>query len=226
MAPSMKEQAIHMRSKGKTYAEILAKVPVAKSTLSLWLREVGMSEPQKQRITKKRLAAARRGALSRRNTRLEEERTFAQEGIREVGKLSKRELWLIGTALYWAEGSKQKEHAVSERLMFANSDVRMIRIFLLWLDAVGVAKSDILFELYIHTDRKEDTATIQKWWAKELGVTLHELGRVYFKTGNPKTIRKNVGDLYHGLIRIKVRSSTHLNRKVGGWVEGLVRGAK
>ncbi len=37
-----KEKAIALRKQGKTYSEILAKIPVAKSTLSLWLHDVGL----------------------------------------------------------------------------------------------------------------------------------------------------------------------------------------
>mgnify|MGYP000140241659 CR=1 FL=1 len=45
-----KEKAITMRKEGKTYSQILAVVPVAKSTLSLWLQDVGRIQrlrPQK-----------------------------------------------------------------------------------------------------------------------------------------------------------------------------------
>ena len=51
---SEKAKAIAFRKEGKTYSEILKKVPVAKSTLSLWLRDVGLSKTQKQKITVKK----------------------------------------------------------------------------------------------------------------------------------------------------------------------------
>jgi len=59
---TQKELAISLRQGGRSYSEILQKVSVAKSTLSLWLREVGLSKKQHQRLTQKRLKAAQRGA--------------------------------------------------------------------------------------------------------------------------------------------------------------------
>jgi transposase len=56
-----KEIAIELRRQGYSYSEILKRVPVAKSTLSLWLRSVGLAKQQKQRLTEKRLAALKRG---------------------------------------------------------------------------------------------------------------------------------------------------------------------
>ena len=48
-----KEKAIKLRKQGKTYSEILSVVPVAKSTLAIWLQSVSLGKKQKQRITKK-----------------------------------------------------------------------------------------------------------------------------------------------------------------------------
>ncbi len=52
-----REIAIALRKKGLSYREILKRVFVAKSTLSLWLGDVGLSKKQKQRITQKRIEA-------------------------------------------------------------------------------------------------------------------------------------------------------------------------
>lgn len=217
-----KEKAILLRKKGKTYSEILSEIPVAKSTLSEWLKSVHLAKPQKQRITKKRIDAALRGAQARRSKRISEVRRLAEEGKKEAGKLSKRELWLVGTALHWAEGSKQNTRSPSAGLIFGNSDYRMLLIFLKWLKEVRVAKKEIRYELYVHVDREKDILTFRKWWAHKLRLSVADIHRVYLKPGNPKTKRSNVGDLYHGLLRIRVRSSTILNRRVNGWKEGIV----
>ena len=222
MKSEQKERAIILRKSGRTYSEILSEIPVAKSTLSEWLKSVNLAKSQKQRITQKRVAARLRAAQSRRTTRISETRSFEQKGITDIENLTERELWLIGIALYWAEGSKQYEHSPSTGIMFANSDVRMIRVFLRWLEQMKVPQSEIYLELYVHETRKTDAPAFVRWWARELMIPSGTLERVYFKKGNPKTNRKNVADLYHGLIRIKVNSSTVLNRKINGWVYGIV----
>ncbi len=222
MKSKQKEKAIALRKLGRTYSEILSEIPVAKSTLSEWLKSVHLAKPQKQRITQKRIAARLRGAQSRHDARVLETHSFEQVGVVDIGNLSERELWLIGIALYWAEGSKQYEHSPSTGIMFANSDVRMIRVFLRWLEQMKVPQSEIYLELYVHETRKTDAPAFVRWWTRELAIPNGKLERVYFKKGNPKTNRKNIADLYHGLIRIKVNSSTILNRKINGWVYGIV----
>jgi len=66
-----KERAIKLREKGFSYSEILKWIPVSKSTLSLWLKRVGLSKIQKQRLTEKKLAAALRGARAKREQKIE-----------------------------------------------------------------------------------------------------------------------------------------------------------
>lgn len=222
MKSALKEQAIALRKTGKTYREILSTIPVAKSTLSEWLRSVGLAVAQQQRITQKRLDAAARGARARRVKRLQELEKMVSDGVVAVKSLSSRELWLIGTALYWAEGAKQNERSPSCRIAFGNMDVRMLIVFLHWLRLLGIKEEQIEYELYVHTNRKDETEEFKKWWVTHLSIPRNTLHRVYYKRGNPKTKRTNVSDLYHGLLRIKVKASTSLNRKVSGWTSGIV----
>lgn len=217
-----KDRAIELRKEGHTYSEILSEVHIAKSTLSDWLKSVSLAVPQKQRLTEKRMLAARRGGVARRKQRMEQVAECNERGRADIGTLNQRELWLIGTALYWAEGSKQKENNVSAGIIFGNSDSRMIKTFLHWVKLVGISEENLRFELYVHETRKADVPSFQKWWAKVIDLPQSRIDRIYFKKGNIKTNRKNIGDLYHGLLRIKVNSSTKLNRLVNGWVEGIV----
>jgi hypothetical protein len=217
-----KQRAIKLRKEGKTYSEILAEISVAKSTLSEWLKSVQLATSQKQRITKKKRESALRGAMMRRDTRLAEIQSLIHQGRAEVKRVTARELWLIGIALYWAEGSKQKENDPSHGVIFSNSDAEMVGVFLRWLHLVKVPESAYIFELYVHETRKSDIPVFKSWWAKQLGVPVKKIDRVYLKRGNIKTNRKNVADLYHGLVRIKVNSSSMLNRRINGWVHGIV----
>lgn len=217
-----KEKAITLRKEGKTYSEILKVVPVAKSTISLWFKEVGLSKEQKQVLTVNRLAAAKRGGEAKREQRIKKTAKILALAKAEIGSISCRELFLIGIALYWAEGSKQRENNVSHKLCFGNSDPRMIECFLRWLEVIKVPREDIDFELYIHKSGNIPHALA--FWSKIVGISPDTLARkVYFKKGNPKTKRKNVGDRYVGLLRFSVKGSTDLNRQVAGWIQGIIK---
>lgn len=218
----IKEKAIALRKRGKTYSEILKEVPVTKSTLSLWLRNVGLAKAQKQRITKKRIDAQKRGALAKQNNRLKTEQLIIHNAAKQINKLSERDLMLIGTALYWAEGSKSNEKNISQGLDFGNSDLRMIKTYLAWLRTVlGIKKNDIYLSLYIHENQKDRIDDVIKFWEKACGFNGGKITYVYYKKHIPKTKRLNTAGKYNGLLRIRVRKSTDLQRKVQGWILGI-----
>jgi len=87
----LKREAVALRKRGLSYSEILKKVPVAKSAISLWLREVGLAKRQKQAITKKGIEARLRGEASRRRMRLEREIYIHENAINTLPKV--RRYW-------------------------------------------------------------------------------------------------------------------------------------
>lgn len=217
-----REKAIKLRKKGLSYNEILKKVPVAKSTLSLWLRYVGLAKKQKQRLTKKKLAAALRGSIKRKNQRLVITRKIKNKAISEIKKISKRELQLIGIALYWAEGSKQKEHNVSQDVRLGNSDSKMIKVFIKWLSEIcGISKEDIGFRIFLHKTAESRMPEIKKYWSNVTGFPIDKFQKVTWKKHKIETNRKNICKTYHGLLEVKVKRSTNLNRRIDGWVDGI-----
>ena len=219
-----KEKATKLRKKGFSYSEILKKIPVAKSTLSLWLRSVGLAKEQKQRLTEKKLAAAFRGAQARRIYRLTITKEIKNKARSEIGKLSNRELWLIGIALYWAEGTKQKDYNISQKVKFSNSDPEMIKAFLKWLlDICSISKKDIHFRISLHKIAKNKLKTVQKYWSSVTGFKIDNFKGIDWKKHKIYTKRKNRGEKYFGLLNIYVRKSTNLNRKISGWTDGICK---
>ncbi len=215
----LKNKAITLRKSGLSYSEILKQIPVAKSTLSLWLINVGLSKGQKQRLTEKKLESAHRGGERRRQNRLKQIEEINKSAKNEIKKLINNPLWLSGTMLYWAEGSKQRIHTVSHGTIFNNSDPLMIKIFILWLKKIAqVDTKSLKFELYIHESGNVEKAL--NHWTKICSCKKKDI-RVYFKRNKIRTNRTNTGDDYHGLIRITVPKSSVLNRKISGWIKGL-----
>jgi len=217
-----KEKAIKLRKEGKTYSEILSVVRVAKSTLAIWLQSVNLSQKQRQRITQKRLNCSQKGGEVRKRQRIEKQKDIILKSKLDIGDISERELFLMGVVLYWAEGSKEKEYHPGSQLRFANSDPSMIKLFLEWLKLVGVEKERINFDIYVHTNNKYRISEIIKYWSKIVS-TPENLFKVYFKKNIVNTKRRNVEpDSYFGLVRIYVKESSDLVRKISGWVEGIL----
>lgn len=214
-----KIKAVELRKSGFSYSEILKRVSVSKSSLSLWLRSVGLSNRQKQRLTEKKIASMQRGWQKVKEQRLDKTRFIKEQARGEVKKITSGQLWAIGTALYWAEGAKEKAHNVSQRVLFNNSDPLMIKIFLKWLkESVNIKPEEIKCEIYIHENSKNQVADVIKYWEQITGMAIQN---VYFKKNKMIKYRKNIGVDYYGLLRVCVKRSTDLNRKIAGWIEGI-----
>jgi hypothetical protein len=215
-----KSEAIRLRKDGLSYNEILGKVPVAKSTLSVWLRAIGIAKKQQQGLTQKRKFAQEKAQEACRNKRIAKEKEIIALSRKEIGRISKKDLQLIGTVLYWAEGSKQKLHNVSQRVSFGNSDPDMILLFIRWAKEIcSCSYEDFVYSLYIHKTASHKNAI--KHWEKLVN---GKISWVYLKKHNFKTNRKNINKEYYGLLRVDIRKSTDLNRKIKGWTYGILDG--
>lgn len=217
-----KETAINLRKQGKTYSEILSVVPVAKSTLAIWLQSINLSKKQKQRITKEKLASSQRGGDAKRKQRIEKQNSLVLKAKSEIKNISDRELFLIGAIMYWAEGAKEKEYYPGSQLQFSNMDPKMIQVFLVWLIKVcKIDKNMIIFNIFLHQTHRDRIEEIRAFWSKITGFPIDSLSTVYWKRNKLKTNRKNTGEKYYGVLKIKVRKSSDLVRKIAGWSEGI-----
>lgn len=220
MALKSKEKltAISLRKQGLSYSEILQRVYVSRSTLSLWLRDVGIAKVQSQRLSEKRKIAQRKAQDACRQKRISSETEIINKAKSDIKNISSKELWLIGIVLYWAEGAKQKDHNVSQCVSFGNSDPKMILLFKRWLsECCKVEDERICYRIYIH--EKADLPKAQKFWSDLVN---SKVAKFHLKKHNPKTLRKNVSDNYNGLLRIDIKRSTDLNRKIKGWILGII----
>lgn len=212
-----KQLAIELRKKGYSYREIREKVPVSKSSLSLWLRSVGLSNRQKQRLTAKKLAAMRRGWEKVYQNRLDRVEKIVESAKNEVSQLIRNPLWLSGVMLYWAEGTKQKIWNPSARVQFNNSAPLMVKIFLQWIEKFfNIKRADYKLELYIH--ESADIRKSKSFWERTLQ---EKVNVVYLKRHKISSYRHSIARDYHGLIRITVLRSTNMNRRINGWIEGV-----
>ena len=223
----LKEKAIALRKEGNTYSEILRQLPIAKSTLSDWLHSAGLSTYQNQRLSEKKLLSAKRGGAAKHQQRLDRTKAIMKAAKAEIGQLSQRELWIAGIMLYWAEGSKEKSYRPGSRTEFTNMDPIMVCFFLRWLhDICHIDKKDITFEVYIHETHRYRVKDIIAFWSDKIGIPPYHFSRIYFKKAHIKTNRKNINDEYFGVIKVRIKASTALNRRIAGWTQGVVESSR
>ena len=213
-----RERAIALRKRGLSYSEIQAKVPVSQASLSSWLRHIDLDEVQRNRLCILKWQGQRKGADTKRLRRIERvSRVRAAASMEAKRFLSDGDVhWVLGTAPYWAEGTKPKEWNPSQRVSFTNMDPAMLLCFRRWiLRYCGVQARDLSYDLYIHPSG--DIPASRRFWVEVLGITGSDL-MVYLKTHNPVPRRNNIGRSYHGTIRVRVRRSNDLNHRIAAWI--------
>lgn len=217
-----KVKAIKLRKQGLSYSEISEIIPVSKSTLSLWLRFVKLS-PDKKRRLKKRIGLSQpKAAKAQREKRIKRTKKIVKKAKNEIKKITEKNLFYLGIALYWAEGSKQKEHNIGQRVTFNNSDPLMIKLYLKWLrEGLKIGRNEIDFEIYSHENIREREKDVVKYWGRITNFPQDSFKKIYYKKDKKKKYRKNQGKNYYGLLRVTVLRSTDLNRKISGWIQGI-----
>ncbi len=96
----------------------------------------------------------------------------------------------------------------------------MIKFFMRFLDVVGVERQSHVYRVQIH--ETADVAAAERYWLKLTGADDSQFRRTTLKRHQPTTNRTNVGDSYRGCLRIEVRRSTELFRKIEGWAHGVM----
>lgn len=204
---NLKNTAISLRKEGRSYSEIKTRVPVSKSTLSNWFKNIRLSPVQRARLKQKRAEAAKRGSEKKVAQTLRAIAAIQKNSSKDVGRLSKRELWLMGVMLYWKNGYKKDP---KKGVHFSSSDPSLIRFFLKWLREVGQLKDEeIAFDIFTRAGKKGE---VVDYWSRETGFSEESFLRVYFYNNDLSQF---------GFLRIRVKASSMLARQIAGWIKGI-----
>jgi hypothetical protein len=212
----LRDRAREMRRQGHSYNEIRAELGVSKSSVSLWVRDLPVPERFEYVLNENRKEGLRKFNEARAAERAAE----SEAASAEIGELTDREVLIAGAIAYWCEGSKSKPHRRANQLVFINSDPALIGFYIRFLETVGVSRDDLVFRVYIHENAAIEAA--QDFWLALTGAQPEQFRSPTLKRHNPKTVRKNVGENYHGCLVVRVRRSTALYRRIEGWAAGIM----
>lgn len=225
---SDREAALKLRISGKSYGEITRALGVPKSTLSGWLSNLVISDEARKRIdsrTRKKSIAI----LIKRNknqTRLARIRARAnrEAASKEVSPLSKQNLLILGTALYWAEGYKKPivrngkivtHHAVS----ITNSDPILVKAFLQFLREYCETPEEKIkasIRIFPHQNR----VYLEKYWQRQTAIQPKSFQKSRYTISRSSLGRKPFNQLPYGVIQIQV-NDTKLYHRIMGYIEGI-----
>ncbi|KKP33043.1 MAG: hypothetical protein A2312_01285 [Candidatus Staskawiczbacteria bacterium RIFOXYB2_FULL_32_9] len=213
---SLKEKSINYRKKGYSYNMISQKIGVSKSTLSNWLCNIPFS-PNRELIERIGLAKLK-SASFKHNQKIAEIIEMKSLAKKELGKITKRDLWMLGIGLYLGEGAK-----AFENLGFSNSDPDVIKIIINWFKK-NCGLENINFNPYIHIYPDNNINKTISYWSKLTGIPKKQFGKVIvdIRTNKVKVKRKT---LPHGTIDIRIRTHGNkdfgkkLHRRIMGWIK-------
>jgi hypothetical protein len=216
-------RAREQRMNGLGIKTIAYTLGVSSSTVSLWCRDIVLTPQQIKELELRsrdpsygrRLLYAK-AQQERRNKKIT---ALFEEGKKDIGEVTQRDLFVAGVALYWAEGFK-KDNLVG----FSNSDPTMILFFVRWLSICGIGKSRLKFRLGVNEAYKESVHKIEEFWQEILDVDKNQFQKPFFQRVKLQKIYDNQEN-YHGVLRVRVSKSTDFLRKIHGWIAGL-KGSK
>ena len=206
-----------LRKEGKSIKEIAYKLKVSPGSVSAWCKEIELTAEQiktlQQRIRDPHYGK-KNGYLKRVKTETKKRiKYYFNQGKKEVGKLTYRDIFLIGIALYWGEGFK-KDHQVG----FATSDPRMAKFFIYWLGYCWkIPKESLIIRVTANISYKEKITELEQFWSIFLKIHLSQFSKPFFQQVKWKKQYENERE-YHGVVRIKVRRSVNLLRRMYGYI--------
>ena len=210
-----KNLAINLRKQGWSMNEIKSKIGVSKSSVSLWVRNIQLTDSQKKELSQKGLT--KESIEKRRTTRLGRENARRQiivdNAKKEIFGLSDQELKLIGIALYLGEGGKANRGSVQ----LSNGDPRIIKLMMKFFKRVCKVPKE-KFRAHIHIHPHLDIKKAENYWSSISGIPLKQFYKTYSKPNKSSQSKKN--SLPFGTFDIYVHS-TELFLKIKGWIEGI-----
>jgi hypothetical protein len=211
-----KEQALSWRQQGRSIATIATELDVSKSTVSVWCRDIALSEKAIANIAKvgneKATTALMKYSEEKRARRQLAELESAKKGADRLHALSDRDIYCIGLGLYWGEGYKTG----SQEFGFTNSDPRMVMFYMRWLKiAFCIERSNVILRISINQTHKHRVKEVEAYWSKLLSIPLSQFTKTSLIKSSSKKVYKNT-QVHMGTLRIKVRKGTNLRREILG----------
>ncbi|HET9721647.1 MAG TPA: hypothetical protein VFP32_01300 [Candidatus Saccharimonadales bacterium] len=216
---TLRIEAEKLRDQGYSYNMINQAIGVPVSTMSYWFRDRPF-KPNKAVIERVKYGPIKSGAI-RHNQKVKNIKKYKKIGIKEIGKLSDRDLWMLGIGLYIGEGSK-----TIESIRIINSDPAVIAIGIKWLKNIcGLTNENITVRLHLYPDNSETEAI--DFWQGLTGLPAANFRKTSVDRRLNKTELHN-RKLPYGTAHVSVisrgdpKKGVVLFRRISGWIEGAL----
>lgn len=216
-----KAAVIALRKEGKTYSEIREIYAVPKGTLSDWLKNVKIPAKARREMKKRSYKRWKKKNEVFIKKRIEEARknrlTFENEGKKEIKRLTHKDLKLIGSALYWAEGSVKNRNF----LRFANADSEIIRIIMKFFRKVcGISDKKIKARVHIYPGINYQNTL--NFWRKITKLRQGNFYKPQIQVSRASQGKRKKNTLPYGTLHLTA-GNTKITCKVKGWIKAICK---
>lgn len=219
-----KKAAVALRRNGKSYNEISRKFNIPKSTLSYWLRDIKISAELRDEISSKGRQKSV-DILVKRNknqTILAKRRSIKirENAKKDFPSLMGNKLFLVGVALYWAEGYKKGAEGSKWKCFdFVNSDPEMVKMMMQFLRSVCKIDDKIMkVQLLAHKNLDIDEAI--DFWSKLMKLPKSQFRKTCLSVSRSSKGKRNVNTLTKGTVHIRINKVDFFFKMIG-WIDGL-----
>jgi hypothetical protein len=194
--------------------EIEAHLRVARSSVSLWVRDVQLGEAQQARL----LERARLGPMVAAERKSARARAIRQ-GYQERGRRLVHERggsYAAGCTLYWAEGARRRN-----TLKLTNSDPELVAYFLGFLRRhFEVTNERVKIYCNLFADHLERQQEIEDFWLDRLRLNRSSLRKSSVNVYSKYSQKKRQNKLPYGTCALVV-NSTELVQTIYGSIQEL-----
>jgi len=189
-------EVVNLRKRGFSLREISERLRVSKSSVSVWARNIPLSEKAKSEIVRKQRDGRQRGIESSRTKKRVEENMTLISVRSALGALSFDPLQskAVCALLYGCEGSKVE----SGRVVFVNSDPQLVRFFLRFFRQAFLV-DEKKFRALVHIHGYHDEKKQVRFWSGVTGIPESQFTQSYRKKNGGKNIREG----YQGCVSVR-----------------------
>lgn len=211
MKQDKREEARRLRRElGMAITDICKRLGVAKSSVSVWVRDIPLTDAQKAALHNQHYAywAQMRGAHTNAIKGRERRREYQQEG-REMARTGNL-LHLAGCMLYWGEGAKNKNS-----LQISNSDIGMLVLYCRFLrECLHVADEHIAIRIFCYLGNNLSQHEIETYWLEHLQLSPSALRKTVIN-GRPVSSQQKGRKLTYGTCEVSVHETRLVQHVLG-----------
>jgi hypothetical protein len=214
-------KARQLRKRGRSVKSIAEELGVSKGSASTWCRDIELTEKQKNRLMKNAIVAGHKGRMigAEMNRKKKEARIafHKKSGEKDIGKITRRDLLMVGVALYWGEGVKSHKSA----LAFVNSDPDTILFMYKWFKEIfDVKMDDFRPRVFINEIHKPRIKKVLNFWSDLLELPIEQFGNPVLLKMKQKKVYEN-HDKYYGVLSLGVRKGSDLKYRILGLINAM-----